>query len=93
MNSPPKIKTIRIIENPFNDIVPRITAAEKRAQKKAKADRQKERESEERRKGAKKDVNLLSFEDEEESNGETFLKKAIYRPDCALRSDIIFLSC
>ena len=53
-NSPPKIKSIRIIENPFDDIVPRITAAEKRAQQLAKERAQREREEEMRRKGAKK---------------------------------------
>jgi peptidyl-prolyl cis-trans isomerase SDCCAG10 len=51
---PPKIKSIRIVENPFDDIVPRITAAERKAQLKAKEDAQKEREEEQRRKGAKK---------------------------------------
>ena len=52
--SPPKIKTVRIIDNPFPDIVPRITAAEKRAQKRAREEAQREREEEIRRKGAKK---------------------------------------
>ena len=54
--SPPKIKTIRIIDNPFDDIVPRITAEEKRAQQRARAEAMKEREEAERRKGAKKYV-------------------------------------
>ena len=54
--SPPKIKTIRIIENPFDDIVPRITAEEKRAQQRAREEAQKEREEAELRKGAKKYV-------------------------------------
>lgn len=52
--SPPKIKTIRIIDNPFDDIVPRITAAEKRVQQRAREQAQREREEDERRKGAKK---------------------------------------
>ena len=51
---PPKIKSIRIVDNPFDDIVPRITAAERRAQQKAREEAQKEREEEQRRKGAKK---------------------------------------
>ena len=51
---PPKIKTVRVIDNPFPDIIPRITAAERRAQKKAQEDAQREREEEIRRKGAKK---------------------------------------
>ena len=51
---PPKIKSIRIIDNPFDDIIPRITAAERKAQLKAREEAQKEREEEQRRKGAKK---------------------------------------
>ena len=35
--SPPKIKSISIVGNPFPDIIPRITAAEKRAQQRARA--------------------------------------------------------
>lgn len=54
VGSPPKIKSIRIIDNPFDDIVPRITAAEKRAQQKAREEAQREREEMQRRKGAKK---------------------------------------
>lgn len=53
-HSPPKIKTIRIVDNPFDDIVPRITAAEKRAQQRAREQAQREREDEVRRRGAKK---------------------------------------
>lgn len=43
---PPRIKNIKILVNPFEDIVPRITKAEKKAQAKAKIERQKEREVE-----------------------------------------------
>ncbi|KAG6811073.1 hypothetical protein H0H92_009101 [Tricholoma furcatifolium] len=81
---PPKIKTIRIVDNPFDDIVPRITAAEKRAQQRAKEESQREREEMERRKGAKKNVKLLSFgadEGGEEEEPVIFQKKSIYRPD------------
>ncbi|KAF5316082.1 hypothetical protein D9619_006631 [Psilocybe cf. subviscida] len=80
---PPKIKSIRIIDNPFPDIVPRITAAEKRAQQKAREQAQKERELEISRRGAKKNVKLLSFVgDEEEAEEEVeFQKKPIYRPE------------
>ena len=52
--SPPKIRGIRIIDNPFDDIVPRITAEEKRVQQRAKLQAQKEREDTERKRGAKK---------------------------------------
>ncbi|KAH9893263.1 cyclophilin-like protein [Cubamyces lactineus] len=80
---PPKIKRIRIIDNPFPDIVPRITAEEKRAQQRAREQAQREREEEQRRRGAKKDVKLLSFGGEEEAEEEpvVFKKKPIVRPD------------
>lgn len=81
---PPKIKTIRVTENPFPDIIPRITAAEKRAQQRAREQGQKEREEAARRKGAKKDVKLLSFgadEDVEEEPPTKFKKKTMARPD------------
>ncbi|KAF8877914.1 cyclophilin-like domain-containing protein [Infundibulicybe gibba] len=82
---PPKITNIRIVDNPFEDIVPRITAAEKRAQQRAREEAQREREEAERRKGAKKNVKLLSFGADEDAGGEdepvVFKKKAIFRPD------------
>ncbi|KZT25176.1 cyclophilin-like protein [Neolentinus lepideus HHB14362 ss-1] len=81
---PPKIKRVRIIDNPFDDIVPRITAEEKRVQQRAKEEAQREREERERRKGAKKDNKLLSFGAEEEQGEEEPLvikKKPIVRPD------------
>jgi peptidyl-prolyl cis-trans isomerase SDCCAG10 len=80
---PPKIKAIRIVDNPFPDIIPRITAAEKRAQQRAREEAQKEREEAARRKGAKKDVKLLSFGADEEAEEEppTKLKKNMARPD------------
>ncbi|KAH7922333.1 cyclophilin-like protein [Leucogyrophana mollusca] len=82
---PPKIKSIRIVDNPFDDIVPRITAAEKRAQQRAREEGQREREEAERRRGAKKNVKLLSFADDkgtaEENEPVIFKKKAIVRPD------------
>ncbi|KAM6496688.1 Cyclophilin-like domain containing protein [Amanita muscaria] len=77
---PPKIKGIRIIDNPFDDIVPRITAEEKRVQQRAKVQAQKEREEMERRRGAKKNVKLLSFGGDEEEE-TTFKKKTVHRPD------------
>ncbi|KAH6916521.1 cyclophilin-like protein [Coprinopsis sp. MPI-PUGE-AT-0042] len=83
---PPKIKSIRIVDNPFPDIIPRITAAERRAQLRAKEEAQREREEEARRRGAKKNTKLLSFvggadEDAEEEEPVTFKKKPIFRPD------------
>ncbi|QRV74133.1 peptidyl-prolyl cis-trans isomerase, cyclophilin-type protein [Ceratobasidium sp. AG-Ba] len=80
---PPKIKTVRIIEDPFGDIVPRITAAEKRAQQMAKEAAQRQREEAVRKKGAKKNVALLSFGDNAEAQDEpvVFTKKSLSRPD------------
>jgi peptidyl-prolyl cis-trans isomerase SDCCAG10 len=42
------------VENPFEDIVPRITAAEKRAQQKAKLEAKQESEKRDKRAKAKK---------------------------------------
>ncbi|KAG2071067.1 cyclophilin-like protein [Suillus decipiens] len=80
---PPKIKSIKIVDNPFPDIIPRITAAEKRAQQRAREAGQREREEAERRRGAKKDVKLLSFGEEQDDETEpvAFRKKNIVRPD------------
>ncbi|KAG9085987.1 Peptidyl-prolyl isomerase cwc27, partial [Ceratobasidium sp. 392] len=80
---PPKIKTIRIVEDPFGDIVPRITAAEKRAQQLAKEASQRQREEAIRKKGAKKNIALLSFGDNAEAQDEpvVFTKKSLSRPD------------
>ncbi|KAI0063990.1 cyclophilin-like protein [Artomyces pyxidatus] len=80
---PPKIRGIRILENPFDDIVPRITAEEKRAQQRAREQGIREREEAARRKGAKKDTKLLSFGADEDGEGDarSFKKKNIARPD------------
>jgi peptidyl-prolyl cis-trans isomerase SDCCAG10 len=64
---PPKIRGIRIVENPFDDIVPRITAAERRAQAQARIEAKKEMEIRERRARAKKSgVHLCSWLTEQE---------------------------
>lgn len=47
------------MENPFDDIVPRITAAEKREQMKAKLEAKVEMEKRDKRSKAKKWVHLL----------------------------------
>ncbi|EUC59725.1 peptidyl-prolyl cis-trans isomerase, cyclophilin-type protein [Rhizoctonia solani AG-3 Rhs1AP] len=80
---PPKIKTVRIVDDPFGDIVPRITAAEKRAQRMARENAQRAREEAIRKKGAKKNVALLSFGDDAEAEDEpvVFTKKSLSRPD------------
>lgn len=51
---PPKIRSIRIVENPFDDITPRITAAEKKAQQQARLEAKKDLEIREKRAKAKK---------------------------------------
>ena len=52
--SPPKVRGIRIIENPFDDIVPRITAAERKAQYQARMEARIDMEMREKRSKAKK---------------------------------------
>ncbi|KAL1740899.1 cyclophilin-like protein [Schizophyllum fasciatum] len=80
---PPKIRRVRVMENPFDDIVPRITAEEKRAQQRAREQAQREREEEQKRRGAKKHVSsLLSFDDDPgEEPAAPIKKKAVVRPD------------
>jgi len=90
---PPKIKTIRIISNPYDDIIPRITAAEKRAQQLAREQAMKEREDAQRAKGGKKNVKLLSFGGDEmadDDDGPALpRKKAIVRPDLVENPDAV----
>jgi peptidyl-prolyl cis-trans isomerase SDCCAG10 len=52
---------VRIIDNPYDDIVPRITAEEKRVQQRARQVAIREREEAARRKGAKKCVPFLPY--------------------------------
>jgi peptidyl-prolyl cis-trans isomerase SDCCAG10 len=59
MHSPPKIKQIRILEDPFGDIIPRITAAEKRAQQLAKEQIQRERAEQGKRRQGRKLVSTI----------------------------------
>jgi len=61
--SPPKIRQIKILEDPFGDIMPRITAAEKRAQQLAKEQAAKERlEAGKRKQGKKWDSKEISYD-------------------------------
>lgn len=53
---PPKIVSAEVLENPFEDIVPRITAAERKEQARAKREMKRERAQEKlqgKRKGTK----------------------------------------
>lgn len=64
---PPKLLRVEVVDNPFPDIVPRITREEREAQASAKkhaAERRAEPEHE--RKKKKKNTALLSFGEEEE---------------------------
>jgi hypothetical protein len=56
---PPKIRAIRIIENPFDDIIPRITREEREAQRKAKLEAKREAEVREKRSKAKKYATVI----------------------------------
>ncbi|PVG00743.1 cyclophilin-like protein [Serendipita vermifera] len=81
---PPKIRQIKILDDPFGDLMPRITAAEKRAQQQAREQAIREREEAARRKQAKKDSKLLSFGDEEDGNEDdvvVFKKQPMFRTD------------
>ncbi|KAM0755514.1 cyclophilin-like protein [Meredithblackwellia eburnea MCA 4105] len=79
---PPVIKSVEVLDNPFQDIVPRITAKERREQERAKKEmkieRAKQREAG-KRKGTK-NKGLLSFGDEpEEEVTDAALAKAKFK--------------
>ncbi|CDZ96204.1 Peptidyl-prolyl cis-trans isomerase [Phaffia rhodozyma] len=85
---PPKIKSIVILDNPFDDIVIRITAEERRKQEARRREREKE-EKERREAGIgkkKKNTKLLSFGEEagEEELEAAHSKKNLARPDLAV---------
>jgi peptidyl-prolyl cis-trans isomerase SDCCAG10 len=63
---PTIIKSIEIDDNPFPDIVPRITAEEKRTQEKARREARKNAAGRSRKKEGTKNKSLISFDDEEE---------------------------
>ncbi|KAK9894075.1 cyclophilin-like protein [Cystobasidium minutum MCA 4210] len=78
---PVVIKTIEIDDNPMPEqTVPRITAAEKRQQEKARREARKAAANRSKKKEGVKNKNLMSFEDEEEapapSTSATKLKSA-----------------
>ncbi|KAI9018276.1 cyclophilin-like domain-containing protein [Hyaloraphidium curvatum] len=78
--NPVKVVAIEVLNNPFDDIVPRTTALERRAEEEARAMAERRKaESEERKRTAKistKNKNLLSFEDEEEPLVAPLVKSA-----------------
>ncbi|SGZ30641.1 BQ5605_C049g12422 [Microbotryum silenes-dioicae] len=80
---PPKIHSIRILDNPFEDIVPRITPEERKEQDRAKREMRLERAKQKqfgKRKGTKNKA-LLSFgaEPEEEAPIDPDLAKAKFK--------------
>ncbi|KAJ9474130.1 putative Peptidyl-prolyl cis-trans isomerase B (putative) [Pseudozyma hubeiensis] len=71
-----RLKEVRVVENPFDDLKPRVTKQQRKEEERArKEEEQKRREEEERRKRgkAKKNTALLSFGAEEE--GEEMVLK------------------
>ncbi|SCV68297.1 BQ2448_418 [Microbotryum intermedium] len=80
---PPKIHSIKILDNPFDDIVPRITPEERKEQDRAKREMRIERAKQKqfgKRKGTKNKA-LLSFgaEPEEEAPIDPELAKAKFK--------------
>jgi len=65
---PPVIKNVEVIDNPFPDIVPRITSAQRKEQAKARKEAKKEKQKEKmlaKHKALAKNKGLLSFAEEE----------------------------
>ncbi|CAO1618588.1 unnamed protein product [Sympodiomycopsis kandeliae] len=75
---PPKLHSVKVLENPFDDIVPRITKAEKKEQEAAR--RRAKLESGQKREKVKKNTGLLSFGEAEEET-TTFKKGSISSHD------------
>ncbi|WAR55315.1 hypothetical protein PtB15_6B54 [Puccinia triticina] len=65
---PPIIKSVEVIDNPFPDIVPRITSVQRKEQAKARKEAKKEKQKEKmlaKHKALAKNKGLLSFAEEE----------------------------
>ena len=91
------IKSIVIEDNPFNDIVPRIRAEEKRAQEKARREAKKNAASRGNKKQGVKNISLMSFGEEEVvedltmSKGPTLILGSAHdtlKNDPTLRSEV-----
>ena len=68
---PPKLKEVRVVENPFDDLKPRMTKEQRRAderKRKQEAERRKNEEERKKRGKAKKNTALLSFGAEDEAD-------------------------
>ncbi|KAH9464978.1 hypothetical protein MJO28_001329 [Puccinia striiformis f. sp. tritici] len=69
---PPIIKSVEVIDNPFPDIVPRITSAQRKEQAKARKEAKKDKQKEKmlaKHKALAKNKGLLSFAEEEKLTG------------------------
>ncbi|KAE8215923.1 hypothetical protein CF327_g849 [Tilletia walkeri] len=82
---PPKLLTVEVLENPFDDIVPRITREERREQEKAKQEAARAKK-ENRGPKAKKNSALLSFGEAEEVEA-TALSKGVSKSSHDLLND------
>ncbi|CAO3607029.1 unnamed protein product [Mucor hiemalis] len=63
---PPRIKSTEVVLNPFDDIIPRISAREKKMAKLMEQKKLEEEQAKKKKKGLKKQLNLLSFGEETE---------------------------
>ncbi|KAI8643194.1 cyclophilin-like domain-containing protein [Parasitella parasitica] len=61
---PPKIRSAEVVLNPFDDILPRITAQEKKVAKLLEKKKLETEKAKKKKKGGKKQLNLLSFGEE-----------------------------
>ncbi|KAJ3142611.1 Peptidyl-prolyl isomerase cwc27, partial [Irineochytrium annulatum] len=61
---PPKILSVDVLSNPFDDIEPRTTAEERRQKEQEEKEKKERKEEKQRKKKHKKNVNLLSFGEE-----------------------------
>ncbi|KAI8329180.1 peptidyl-prolyl isomerase cwc27 [Choanephora cucurbitarum] len=61
---PPRIRSAEVVLNPFDDIIPRITAEEKKQAKLLEQKKLEEQAQKKKKKGQKKQLNLLSFGEE-----------------------------
>ncbi|KAI8082530.1 cyclophilin-like domain-containing protein [Gilbertella persicaria] len=61
---PPRIRSAEVVLNPFDDILPRITAEEKRVAKMMEKKKLEAEQAKKKKKGLKKQLNLLSFGEE-----------------------------
>ncbi|SPO29506.1 related to Cyclophilin-16 [Ustilago trichophora] len=74
---PPKLKEVKVLENPYDDLKPRMTKEQRREEEKKQKEEAEKRKNEEEKKKkgkGKKNTALLSFGDEEGGEAEIVLK-------------------